>query len=215
MQAGDILVWEGGEERGDQGVHVPHYTAGEMTYGLIIRHEKGQGTTLGLARQSLPSSTMDSPSRKPTAELSRSPGAEQGWMCAKRHKGCTKNLGAGRLQDKGRLPRCRTLRKRNQTTCMYFTVAASDGFPELILPLEVFSSPGLNFSLRPKPLAHSSPGDKSVWIPFTHPSSSAAGTRPVCNGPRERCKAQSEPEPAEITGDSPGTVRDGHQAGQR
>lgn len=201
-------------KRGSGGARPPLHCRGDAVYGLITWHEKGQDTTLGLARQSLPSSTMDSPSRKPTAELSPSPGAEQGWMCTKRHKGCMKNLNTGRLQDKGHMPHCRTLRKINQTTCTYFKVAASDGFPELILSLEVFSSPGLSFSLHPKLLAHSSLGGKSVWVPFTHPSSSAAGTRPVCNGPRERCKAQSEPEPAEITGDSPGTVRDSHQAGQ-
>ena len=64
MQAGDVLVWEGGEERGDQGGHDPHYTAGEMTYGLLTRQDKGQGTTLGRARRSLPPSTTDSPPRK-------------------------------------------------------------------------------------------------------------------------------------------------------
>lgn len=59
------------------------------------------------------------------------------------------------------------------------------GLPELIDSLVVFSGPGL--------------GSQTAWVPSTHPSSSAAGTRPVCNGPRERCRARSEPEPAEIT----------------
>lgn len=59
------------------------------------------------------------------------------------------------------------------------------GLPELTDSLVVFSSSGL--------------GSQTAWVPSTHPSSSAAGTHPVCNGPRERCRARSEPEPAEIT----------------
>lgn len=96
----------------------------------------------------------------------------------------------------GCLPCCRTLMKINQITPpRYFKVTASGGFPELNVPLQVFPSPGL-----------SSPDPAGTWIPqgkvssFTHPSSLAAGKRPACTGPREHCRAQSEPEPAESTG---------------
>lgn len=95
----------------------------------------------------------------------------------------------------GCLSCCRTLTKINQITPRYFKVTASAGFPELTVPLEVFPSPGL-----------SSPDTAGTQIPqgkvssFTHPSSLAAGKRPACSGPRERCRAQSEPEPAESTG---------------